>query len=102
MEKFIFNNNRLKTLPANDSHSFIIKKNYDYVIRGFIFNKKRVYIRINDLTYLQGIEYKRTVKIFQDNLKSCISYFRTARHKIYTSYDFNNLPLDIKESIRLF
>ena len=102
MEKFIYNNGKLKVLNSLENHALSIDCNYDCVVRGFIFDNRQVYIRINDLSYLQGIRYKRTVKIFKDNLRDCITYFKVARHKIYTSYDYDKLPLKIKDEIKLF
>jgi len=103
MNKFIYHNNKLTNTPYN--HAYNIKRlnlQYDVIVRGIIDNNKHIiYIRINDLSIYQGIEYKRVYNQFEHNLKDCISYLKHnyKKYKIYNSYTINKLDITTRKEL---
>lgn len=103
MTKYTFIDKKLIHTPYN--HASGIKSSgidYDVAVRLIILDKpKAVYIRINDLTIYQGIEYKRVDYAFNQNLKACEAYLKRnyKKYKVYTSYTINRLPLQLQRDI---
>ncbi len=103
MEKFIYNENRFRLIDITDWHAGHIKTgSYDIAIRGFMERQgDYIYIRLNDLTHYEGIEYKRVVYQFEKNYKECIKYLSKnyKGYKIYNSNSIYNLTYRQRQEI---
>lgn len=103
MQKFIYLNDNFKYTGA--SHACDIKQtgfDFDKVIRGIIFDKpKIVYIRLNDFSIYQGIEYKRIKYQFKNTLQGCKTYLRKnfRRYRVYDSLTISKLPERLQRDI---
>lgn len=102
-KKFVYNQKGFKFSGYNHAHE-IKNYEYDYTIRGILFiNEKNIYIRINDLSIYQGLEFKKISYKWNLNYNACITYLKTnyKKFKIYTSYDIikNNCPDELKKEV---
>jgi len=103
MTKYTFIDNKLIFTPY--SHATSIKSSgidYDTAVRLIILDRpKAVYIRINDLTAYQGLEFKQVEYKFEQNLKACEAYLRRhyKNYRLYDSYTINSLPDRIQRDI---
>ena len=100
MNKYIFKDDKLTATPYN--HACSIKEDYDITVRLIILDKERlIYIRINDLSPYQGLEYKRVTYRFNKNLRACEAYLRREfkGYRIYDSYSINELPYQLQKDI---
>lgn len=103
MDKFIYDKNNFRYTGA--SHTCDIKQTgfaYDVIVRGIIIKKpKIVYIRLNDFSIYQGIEYKKVIYQFKNNLRTCQNYIRNnfRGYKIFDSLSINKLPDRVQKDI---
>lgn len=103
MDKFIYNKGTFKYTGV--SHAYDIKQTgfaYDVIIRGIVIDKPRiVYIRLNDFSIYQGIEYKRVMYQFKNNLKDCQDYIKNnfKGFRLFDSLSINKLPLQLQRDI---
>ena len=102
-EKFIFYNGIFKNSPYCHAN-YIRQKNiiYDTVIRGIILEDiKTIYLRINDLTFYNGLEFKKIDYQFNKNLTDCKNYLKEnfTDFKIYDSYSINLLPKEVERYV---
>ncbi len=98
--KFSYNKGELEYTPY--CHALHIKSDYDITVRGIVYQKEKIiYIRINDLSVYQGLEYKKIDYNFNKNLQECISHFKRnyTGYKIYTSYTINKLSYELKQEV---
>jgi len=103
MTKYTFIDDKLVFTPY--CHAIGIKSSgidYDVAVRLIILDKpKAVYIRINDLSIYQGLEFKQVEYKFEQNLKTCEAYLKKhyKKHKLYDSYSINSLPDRVQRDI---
>ena len=104
MKKFYFVDNILR-YNKSISHACDIRKSgfkYDIIIRGIIYDKEKIiYLRLNDFTFYFGIEQKKAVYQFKNNLRACEYYLKNnfTRYKIFDSLSINKLPLQLQKDI---
>ena len=104
MKKFYFTDNTLR-YNRGISHACDIKQlgfRYDIIVRGIIYEKEKIiYLRINDLAYYYGIEQKKAVYQFNNNLQHCKAYLKNKfrRYSIFDSYTINKLPERLQKDI---
>lgn len=103
MKKFIYLKDTFKYTGA--SHACDIKQtgfDFDKVIRGIIFDKpKIVYIRLNDFSIYQGVEYKKIQYQFKNTLQGCKGYLKKnfRRYRVYDSLSITKLPQELQDEI---
>jgi len=103
MNKFIYSKGNFKY--TGSSHACDIKQTgsaYDVIIRGIILKKpKAVYIRLNDFTIYQGLEYKKVEYQFKNNLKACEAYLKKnfKKYRVYDSLSINKLSYNTQRDI---
>jgi len=75
---------------------------YDTFIRLIIFEKERlIYIRINDFSHYQGLEYKQVKYQWDKNLRACEAYLKSdyKKYRLYDSYSINELTDRLQKDI---
>ena len=102
MNKYIFKENRLIHTPYCHADSIARGRDYDISIRIIIFDKQKIiYVRINDLSIYQGLEYKQIEYQFNNNLRACEAYLKRnyKKYRVYDSYSINELQDRLQRDI---
>lgn len=101
MNKYSFINNKLTATPYSHAN-YVKREDYDITVRLIILEKERIiYIRINDFSPYQGLEYKQVEYRFNENLRACEAYLRRnyKKYKVYNSYSIKELQENIQRDI---
>ena len=98
--KFIYNNKQKFRIINTLSHKESIPYKLFYTtIRGIFFDDKKIaYLRINDMTFFSD----NKMDLFIHNLIKCMECLKKnySNYKIFTSYEFQELPKKIQDLIR--